>query len=146
MAELKKEVLKSSTTSSQSTVSQIHELLSKNGTVDIHALSGMHRLQIQRVECSDRVIKRDHRPMALFQEPPPDLHNINSSEEAPTIPNRILYYVAVLMTDPQVAELILTMRVCEDSQSLIHRICSTSMCRNWICRSSIATVGSERGE
>ena len=42
VAELKKEVLKSSTTSSQSTVSQIHELLSKNGTVDIHALSGMH--------------------------------------------------------------------------------------------------------
>ena len=42
VAELKKEVLKSGTTSSQSTVSQIHELLSKNGTVDIHALSGMH--------------------------------------------------------------------------------------------------------
>lgn len=111
VAELKKEVVKSNAKTSSSAVSQIHELLSKNGTVDIHALSGLCGLCESFAECSDRVIKRDHRPMGLFQEPPPDLHNINSSEEAPDIPNRILYYVGVVMTDPQVAELILTMRV-----------------------------------
>ena len=51
--------------------------------------------------------------MALFQEPPPDLETLERSEEAPDIPNRILYYLGVLLTDPQVIELVLTMRVKE---------------------------------
>lgn len=64
-----------------------------------------------RLEVSERDINREHRQMALFQEPPPDIHKIDAREEAPEIDNRILYYLAVVLTDPQVIEMVDLMRV-----------------------------------
>lgn len=49
--------------------------------------------------------------MGIFQEPPPELDRINDQEEAPDIPNRVLYYLAVVMSDPQIGQLIQTMHV-----------------------------------
>ena len=66
------------------------------------------------LEVSDRDIDRSSRQMALFQEPPPDIHKIDAREEAPEIDNRILYYLAVVLTDPQVMEMVDLMRVLFD--------------------------------
>lgn len=52
--------------------------------------------------------------MGIFQEPGPDLDHINDQEEAPDIPNRVLYYLAVVMSDPQMSRLIQTMHVLID--------------------------------
>lgn len=52
--------------------------------------------------------------MGIFQEPAPDLDHINDQEEAPDIPNRVLYYLAVVMSDPQMSRLIQTMHVVID--------------------------------
>lgn len=60
---------------------------------------------------NDRDIDRSHRQMALFQEPPPDIHHIDGREEAPNIDNRYLYYLGVILTDPQVIEMVDLMRV-----------------------------------
>ena len=49
--------------------------------------------------------------MGLFQEPAPKLSDLRGSEEAPDIPNRILYYLGVVLTDPQVFELVSSLRV-----------------------------------
>ena len=66
------------------------------------------------IDNNGRSIRREHRPMGIFQEPPPDLDHINDQEEAPDIPNRVLYYLAVVMSDPQMSQLIVTLHVCLD--------------------------------
>ena len=49
--------------------------------------------------------------MCLFQEPPPDINNVQGTDDAPDIPEKILYYLGVVLTDPQVFDIIDTMRV-----------------------------------
>ena len=69
-------------------------------------------LVILSIDNNGRSIRREHRPMGIFQEPPPDLDHINDQEDAPDIPNRVLYYLAVVMSDPQMSQLIVTLHVC----------------------------------
>ena len=50
--------------------------------------------------------------MSLFQKPTPRIEDIYDREEAPHIPNRILYYFAVVMSDPQMCLIIKELQVC----------------------------------
>ena len=43
--------------------------------------------------------------------PAHDIHKLKGNEEAPDIPTRILYYLGVVLTDPQIFEIVECLRV-----------------------------------
>ena len=49
--------------------------------------------------------------MGLFFMPAHDIHKLKGNEEAPDIPTRILYYLGVVLTDPQIFEIVECLRV-----------------------------------
>lgn len=56
------------------------------------------------------VPKRDHRPMALFQEPLVDLNRLTAAESAPRLPNHLLYYLATVLVDDKCFEIVQALR------------------------------------